>query len=99
MIEIDKILIWFKIDAFFWIGDIETCDQKKLDKIIIKLKKIAALCGCTEITVNASQGTILDKYFSSLATLKATSPVGFVSFNNDLELKNLKYTSADFDTF
>jgi len=93
--------VWLKTDGnYLLIGDMERCSEEEFKKVIKKLKTLAFLLGLPYLRYHCSPDVYFEKFFAEIALRYETSyPVGWCNFNSGLELKNLKFTMCDNDTF
>lgn len=99
LIEIFGVCVWIKVDGFLFVGDIERADETSYDKSIQKLMAIAKWIGVTEIIFQASPGSFMDKMLMQNYPPHQGARIGYLSFDDKIDGRNLKFTIADFDTF
>jgi Acetyltransferase (GNAT) domain len=93
--------VWLKPNiSSLLVGDMERCTDKEFSRIIRRLKILSFILGVPYIRFHCSPGVYFEKMFEKISIKhKSTYPVGLVDFNSGLELKNLKFTMCDNDTF
>lgn len=101
VLSINRKSVWLKTDGeFLNIGDIERCSEEEFKKVIKKLKTLAFILGLPYLRYHCSPDVYFEKFFAKIALKHESSyPVGWCDFNSGLELKNLKFTMCDNDTF
>jgi hypothetical protein len=91
--------IWLKFDGRLWIGDIEKVSKSEFHRMLQVIKRIAVLCGANDIIFHGSPNTDLELLFSQTLNVDSKTPVGYLSFDESINVESVKYHSADFDTF
>lgn len=93
--------LWLKPGSeYLNIGDIERCSEDEFKKIIQKLKLLAFMLGLPYLRFHCSPDVYFEEFFAKIGHKHESSyPVGWCDFNSGLELKNLKFTMGDNDTF
>ena len=91
--------VWLKFDGRLWIGDIEKLSKLDFEKVIKTLKRIAFFCGTSDIVFHGSPKTDLELLFSQVYKVDSNSPIGYLNFDDRINVDSVKYHSADFDTF
>lgn len=93
--------VWLKTDDnFLFIGDIERCSEEEFKMMIKKLKILAFLLGLPYLRYHCSPDVYFEKMFSKIAVkLESSYPVGWCDFDSGLDIKQLKFTMCDNDTF
>ncbi len=99
VLKIKEKNVWFKIDGRMWIGDIEYSTQDEFNKIINSLKRMAFFLGTNEIHFHTNPATKYDFYMQKIGKVKNTNPVGYLDLDSGIDMQELKFQSADFDTF
>jgi len=98
VISIGDSVLWIKVNHMLLIGDAEV-KAENFNEMMHQLKKLAAKLGINEIQFHASPGTVLHRLFTIYYLPVPSFPVIFKDFGAGLELKKIKFTSADIDTF
>lgn len=98
-LEILGVSVWIKIEGYLIIGDIEKTDEEKFNKVLKKIKQLSFWIGASEILFQASPNSYLDNLLSKKYSYQKGVPIGYVSFNSNIDGSKLKFTAADFDTF
>lgn len=93
--------VWVKpVDQYLFIGDIERCDSETLIKIVQKLKHLCYLTGLSYMRYHCSPGVFLEEHFKTHGwELANTFPIGYISYDKGIDMKKIKFTTADADTF
>ncbi len=90
--------IWISIRNGLSIGDINM-NENDFDGMIETIKKIAAKLGSNTIYFHACKETFLHKLFKAKFESIPSFPVFFQNFNEGIDIKKIKFTFADIDTF
>ena len=88
-----------KFDGSLGIGDINYRTLRELRRIIFCLKILCFFCGINRIVSYVSPNTKLDCDLAKISKPKKGLPIGFISFNKELDMSNLKFCYFDMDTF
>jgi hypothetical protein len=99
LLKIYNTNIVLKLNGKIGIGDIDININDNLRPILRSLKIFAFLTFNSEVNFFVSPGTLIDLKLSKLKIHKIGLPIGYRNFNNNVTLKNLKFTYFDFDTF
>lgn len=93
--------LWLKPDInYLKIGDMERCTEKKFKKIIRKLKWMGFFLGTHHIRYTCSPGVYFESFFADAGRKLETSyPIILLDINSGIDLKKLKFTMCDNDTF
>jgi hypothetical protein len=91
-------LLWIKIGGELLIGDI-LLGSGDFDDMMDHLKKLARKLGISRLQFHSSPGTALHKLFSEQFMPIPSFPVLFQCFDDELPIEQIKFTSADIDTF
>jgi len=98
VIKLGRSVLWIKINNGIVIGDI-TVSSEDFDEMIDKLKKLAGKLGVKEIHFHSSPNTALHSLFSGRYNPILSFPVIFKELNGTTDINQVKFTSADIDTF
>jgi hypothetical protein len=94
--------VWFKCNNMFvLIGDIEECSDAEFYAIVKKLHRLCFWAGIPHLRFHISPNSHLEKLLQSIATKYDKSyPIGYVNLGTiDINMKTIKFTLADNDTF
>ena len=95
--------IWFSIRGnTLLIGDIERCDEKTFQSVIVRLKSLTRLLGLGYIEFRCSAGIAMEKQFNAVKSWKYDNvKMALLYFNLDETFPGhaIKFTIADDDTF
>ncbi len=98
--EVEEKKVWLKVDNVINIGDMERADEKTFLQIISKIKSLCVPLGITDIVFNVAPGTYYDSMMAKLnVPFKETLPVLYWEFDSGIDLKKIRFTGADYDTF
>jgi GNAT superfamily N-acetyltransferase len=99
--KIAGVNVWIKFShEFLWIGDIDRVETWKIDKVIIGLKKLAAILFIPNIRFQGSTGTFLAKYFNEKGRkMEITHPIAGLNLIDNYPIEKMKFTFCDNDTF
>lgn len=98
VIRVGKAKAWVKIKNDFIIGDIELGDEE-FDRLLKKLKKIAASLGIKRILFHASPNTHLQWLFVARYPAIPSFPTLFQDLGAKIRFDKIKFTFADIDIF
>lgn len=98
VLKINGIRMWINIKGALLVGDIEFSDHKT-DEILKTLKRIAVYLGCTKVIFMTSPETRLDVLLQTRFTPKKGLPIGYLDLSSGIDISDLKFCYADFDTF
>jgi hypothetical protein len=98
VIKIDASTLWVKFSSILLIGDVSV-QPDDFDDMIYGLKKLAGKLGIKQIHFHASPGTTLHSLFAMRFNSIPSFPVIFKVLSGVLQTDNIKFTSADIDTF
>jgi GNAT superfamily N-acetyltransferase len=97
-IKLGSATLWIKISQVLLVGDI-LVEPKDFNRMIDQLKIFAVKLGLKQIHFHISPGTRLYDLFSARFIPVPSFPVIFKELSGNLPLNELKFTSADIDTF
>jgi len=98
IIRLGKSTLWVKVGRELLIGDILTRPEE-FDNMLQELKELARKLGISHLQFHTSPATTLYKLFAEQFTAVPSFPVLFQDFEDGLPLEQIKFTSADIDTF
>jgi hypothetical protein len=98
VIKLGNAVLWIKIRNELTIGDISV-SPNEFDILIKKLKRFAHKLGIKEIHFHACPDTILHSLFAARFNALPSFPVIFKELSGTLDTGQIKFTSADIDTF
>jgi len=98
VVRIGNSLAWIKINDALLIGDMQVTEGE-FECTIGGLSKLAARLGINELQFHTSPGTTLHRLFLTVCKPIPSFPVIFKDLEADLQLEQIKFTSADIDTF
>jgi len=98
VIRIGQSLIWIKISHILLIGDM-TIQAGEFDQAITGIKKLAKKLSIKEIHFHASPGTGLHSLFAAGCQSIPSFYALFQDFDKQHPIENIRFTSADIDTF
>lgn len=99
IVKIGDANVIIKFNGKLSIGDMELNRETDLRPLIRKLKTLAFLTFNTGLVFYMSPGTVLDEKLKQIHPSTNGLPVGFLNFDNEVDLSGLKFTYFDFDTF
>jgi hypothetical protein len=98
VIKLGSSVLWIKINNELLIGDISVL-PKDFAKMIYKLKKLTRKLGIKEIHFHVSPNTTLHALFADRFKAIPSFPLIFKQLNGNMDTGQIKFTSADIDTF
>ena len=98
VVRIGNAIAWIKINNVLLIGDL-TVKENEFDSTLADLKKLASRMGLNELQFHASPGTTLHRLFSAVCQPIPSFPVIFKDLGANVQTEQIKFTSADIDTF
>lgn len=94
-----KKIVWLKIDGVLQIGDVENSTHSEFYAVISKLKILSFFLGSDCIYFHVSPGTLYNEYLSVKYKSVESLPYCALELTKNVDVKNIKFTTADFDTF
>jgi len=98
VIRIENSMVWLKINKVLLIGDL-LMSEGDFGITLDGLKKLASRLGLNELQFHASPGTTLHRLFLTVCQPIPSFPVIFKDLGAGIHLEQIKFTSADIDTF
>ena len=98
-VEIDGCIFWIKIQAIIHVGLFYAPSKATLQKAIKKLKRKAFLLGITEILFQVDDLSTMAKQLSTITQPKTSWLVGYLDFDETINLEDFIFTYSDLDTF
>lgn len=100
-VKIEEKVLWLKIaGTILHIGDMETPDDDlHLKRILKQLKRVATKAGVHDIIFQSSPGTALERMFSDQYESHPSWTLGFDNFSSNWDMKKLRCTYGDYETF
>jgi len=99
IIQIDGVNVVIKFGGKLGVGDLSLDKDTDIKPILRKLKWLCFFAFINRIAFYVSPETLLDKKLSLINSSEESLPIGFLSFKDDIDLKEIKFTYFDFDTF
>jgi len=99
VITINSAKLWLSLKNDVIIGDVEAISKETFALVMKELKNLARKLGMRQIQFHTSTGTELHKLFSVWYKSTPSFPVLFQDFGSPIDLKKIKFTSADIDIF
>lgn len=99
LVEIEGVSMWIKLDGKLWVGDIEHTTLEKFKTVLDNLKKLCFRLGCSEISFTVSPQSYWSKILSKEYTSTEGLPIGYLDLNSGLNIPDIQFNGADFDTF
>tara|TARA_Y100000766_G_scaffold281004_1_gene291759 strand:- start:6420 stop:7358 length:939 start_codon:yes stop_codon:yes gene_type:complete len=98
---IHGVQVWVKPnEMFLLVGDVSICSDEKFYLILKQLKKICFRIGIPHLRFHTSPGTKLERLLKPISKkYDIEYPIGYLKFNDKLDINKLKYSLADYDTF
>ena len=95
------IQVWVKhTEMFLLIGDVSTCSDEKFYQVLKQLKKLCFSIGIPHLRFHTSPRTKMERLLKPISTKHEIEyPIGYIKFNNKIEVSRIKYSLADYDTF
>lgn len=97
--RIGGIDIVLKFNGKLNVGDADINQHSDLKRIITHLKILSFLTFNTHVVFYVSPDTLLDAKLVEISEPSNALPIGFLNFDNQVEMSGLKFTYFDFDTF
>lgn len=98
VIKVSTATVWMKVNHELLIGDM-LVEPSDFDELTARLQEIALKLGIQEIHFHTSPGTTLHSLFAARFDPITSFPVIFKELEGGLAIDNIKFTSADIDTF
>jgi len=99
IIKLGNVVCIVKVDGRLWIGDIKLCTEEEFLGLVDELIVLARKLGCSSVHFSMTRDTFYDKILRKKFEIKVKSPIGFQSFNPQVDPKNFIYQAFDFDTY
>ncbi len=102
LVKINGKNVWFKCNNMYvLVGDIEECTDAEYYAIVKKLHRYCFWAGIPHLRFHISPNSHLEKLLQPIAKKYDKSyPIGYVNLGNiDIDMKTIKFTLADYDTF
>jgi GNAT superfamily N-acetyltransferase len=94
--------VWVKPEGMFLkVGDIENCSESDFHKILNRLKVVCFFTGLPYLRFHVSPNTCTERLLIKYGAIKheQSYPIGYVDFGCNFDMKRVKFTMADNDTF
>ena len=81
------------------IGAVGYFEENKLNDFYRTIKHLASRLLCKKIVFTMSKNHWLYKYLIKKNTPKSSLPIGFFEINKEIDVHQIEFTFADYDTF
>lgn len=98
VVKVNNALIWLKINNGLIIGDICLATEN-FHEVISTVKNLAKKLGLKQVQFHSSPGTLLHQLFKDHYQSLPSFPVIFKDMGSGLQFNQIKFTTADIDTF
>ena len=100
-IRVNKVLVWLKKnEMYLQVGDVEVCNEKQFQKVMSRLKFVARILGVPHIRFNVNENSNLSARLNLLLKRdKKEFPIGYLLFDDTVDMGKVKFTMSDNDTF
>ena len=99
LIRLNGCDVVIKFGESLGIGDINYNSLKDLRRVLSMLKLLCFFCGINRIVFYTSPETKLDRDLSKIAKAQEGLPIGFRSFVDGVDMRELKFCYLDMDTY
>lgn len=100
LLNIEGVNVWVKQSHVLTIGDMARVNSETFDKVIEKLKRIAAKLFISDIIFAVAPGTYYDKLMTQKKIpFSETLAILYWDFDSGIDLSKIRFTGADYDTF
>ncbi|MEO8148389.1 MAG: GNAT family N-acetyltransferase [Bacteroidia bacterium] len=99
LVKVGGINVWLKSDGWLLIGDIEKNESIDFKKFLSGLKKLAFITGHTKIVFSASENTFIDNLLKQNTIFEKGGYFCYLNLISKIPVENMKFTTADLDTF
>lgn len=99
LVRLNGFVFLIKVDTHLYIGDIEKFDDINKDKLLDTLKQLANILLCRKIVLNMSENHWMYPMISKIFSKSEGLPIGFKIMSNEIDVNDIQFIQADFDTF
>lgn len=99
VIELEGVKFWVKLSSGIMIGDINFKTEAQLMLGLDRLKKLCVKLGYNEILFQTTVGTEIEKVLSKHFTGFESWKLGYLLFDEELEIDSFRSNFGDLDTF
>ena len=99
LIQINNFNILLKVDTSLYIGEIGKINKSQIKLLISTLKELSYKLGCGAIIFTISENHWLFDMLKDEINPTQSLPIGFYIINNDMDVSQIQFSNADFDTF
>jgi hypothetical protein len=99
LIKLQGCDVVIKSDGSLGVGDINYRTLTDLRRVVFCLKILCFFGGINRIVFYISPNTKLDRDLARISKAKKGLPIGFISFNEGMDMSKLKFCYLDMDTF
>jgi len=99
LIQIDNFYILLKVDVYLYIGELGKIDKTQTSKLIRVLKSLSQELGCKAIFFTISKNHWLFELLKDEIKPEKSLPIGFYRFDKGIDINQIQFSNADFDTF
>lgn len=99
LIKKDDFLFLIKITGHLVIGDIAYVKKEDQQRMLNSIMELAKELGCLRIRFNMSPNHWVFPFLNSKYELKESLPIGGLILNKDIDLSQIQFCTADYDTF
>jgi len=99
LIRINNFTLFIKPKTHLFIGDIGYFDKKKTKELINTVKKLSRILGCKKAIFSLSNNHWLYEYLIDKIKPTESLPIGYYLFDNDINITDIQFVHADYDTF
>jgi len=99
LIQINGFKILLKIDTFLYIGEVGEINKTQTKLLISTLKELSKRLGCAAVLFTISKNHWLFDMLKDEIEPEQSLPIGFYVIDKDLDINQIQFSNADFDTF
>lgn len=99
LLKLHQCFFWVKVKAILEVGFFVANSKSDFKNAIGQLKKLAFLMGCNEILFQVSTNSKMYEFLQEIANPKESWLVGYLPFEDSIDMNQLEFTYADLDTF
>lgn len=97
--KLDACSIWFNVDGFLFLGDVQRKENVDYPKMLKKIRQICFWAGIDVIIFQSSPGSFLTTQFSKYLTSTDAFYMGYLNLSKKYNPEDFKYVFGDVDTF
>ncbi len=99
-VKFDESYAWIKIDGFLKVGFVKLQEDRSIEWLIKKIKRLTILLGCSNFSFLTSQNTSLFERLKAISQGVDSFPIGFYNLGNAaIDFDKIEFEYCDIDIF